>query len=71
MPKKVQRTNYVVDIPRLKEYAAKMAGNGIFTSGHPGAVEMIKDVMYAKKGADRRELTLEECSNLIRQGGFS
>lgn len=67
---KAQRTNFRVDIPKLKSYAAKMASNGIFTSGHPGAVEFLREVMFAQKGVERRELTSDECSNLILQGGF-
>ena len=65
-----QRTNYRVNIPNLKNYAARMASNGIFTSGYPGAVEMLKDIMFAQKGMDTRELNPEECIHLIHQGVF-
>jgi len=68
--KKQQRTVFRVDIPKLKAYAAKMAGNGIFLSGHHGAVAFLREVMFAQKGMEKRELTPEECSNLIAQGGF-
>lgn len=64
------RTNYRVDIPKLKHYAALMASNGIFVTGYQGAVEMLGQVMFAQKGIDKRELTPEECSNLIHSGGF-
>jgi len=67
---KNHRTNYRVDIPKFKAYAARMASNGIFTSGYQGAVEMLQGVMFAQKGIDKRELTPEECSHLIHSGGF-
>lgn len=67
---KQNRTNYRVDAPKLKHYAALMASNGIFISGYQGAVEMLQKVMFAQKGIDKRELTPEECSHLIHQGGF-
>jgi len=64
------RKVYRVDIPKLRGYAAKMASNGIFTSGHPGAVAMLTEIMYSQKGTEKCTLTPEECSNLICQGGF-
>jgi hypothetical protein len=65
-----KRTVYRVDIPKLKNYAARMAGNGLFMSGHQAAVMFLSEVMFAQKGTERRELTPDECSNLINQGGF-
>ncbi len=47
-----------------------MASNGIFATGHPGAVLFLQTVMFAQKGAEKRALTPEECGNLIQQGGF-
>jgi len=67
---KQKRTVYRVDIPKLKRYAARMAGNDIGLRGHPAAVMFLKEVMYAQLGMDKRELTPQECSNLITQGGF-
>ena len=66
----VKRTMKREDIQKLKEYAARMAGNGIFVSGYQGAVEFLQFVCYAEKGEERRELTPDEASNMIHQGGF-
>ena len=67
---KQTRKVYRVDIPKLKAYAAKVASNGIFTSGYPGAVEMLVEVMFSQNGMEKNQLTPEECSHLIHQGGF-
>ena len=67
---KQKRTVYRVDIPKLKRYAARLATNGLTRQGHPAAVEFLREVMYAQLGMDKRELTPQECSNLITQGGF-
>jgi len=67
---KQKRTVYRVDIPKLKSYAAKMASNGIYTKGYPGAVEMLKEIMFAQHGMDKRQLTDDECTHLIHAGGF-
>jgi len=67
---KQKRTSYRVDIPKLKAYAAKMASNGISLSGYWTAIWFLQEVMFAQKGTEKRELTHEECTNLIRQGGF-
>ena len=67
---KAKRTNYRVNIPNLKAYAAKVASNGVYLSGYQAATEMLQEVMFAQKGNDKRPITLDECVNLIRQGGF-
>ena len=64
------RTVFRIDIQKFLEYAAKMASNGIFTSGFPGAVEMITEVGYMQNGTEKRALTPEECSGKIHKGGF-
>ena len=67
---KQKRTNYRVNIPKLKVYAAKVASNGVYLSGYQAAVEMLQEVMFAQKGNDKRPLTVEDCMHLISQGGF-
>ena len=67
---KAQRTNYRVDIPKLKEYAALMASNGLGLTGYQAALDLLTKVMFAQRGMDKRPLTPDECTRLIHQGGF-
>ena len=67
---KQKKTVYKVDTFKLKKYAAIMAGNGIGLTGYMAAVNLLQAIMFAQKGAEKRDLTPDECTNLIHQGGF-
>ena len=63
-------TLHRVNMQKLKEYSAKMAGNCIGLTGYQAAVNLLQEVVYIQRGNDKRNLTPEECTTMIHQGGF-
>ena len=61
---------YQLNLQNLKAYAAKMASNGIGLTGYQAALDMLTEIMYVQRGTQKRNLTPEECTKLIHQGGF-
>jgi len=70
MKKKITKTIYRVDMPKLKHYAAKVASNGINLTGYQASVDMLQEIIFAQKGADKRTITPDEATIMIYQGGF-
>ena len=68
--KKIPITTYRMNLQNLKVYAAKMAGNGIGLTGYQAAINMLTEILYIQRGTDKFNLTPEDCTKLIHQGGF-
>jgi len=65
---KTKRTVYRVEINELYRFAALLNSGGVNKPWSMAAVQLLKKVLYAQKGDDRRELTDDEVSNLIERG---
>jgi len=68
--KKAPRSMYKLDLQKLKAYSAQMAGNGIGLTGYQAAINLLTEILYIQRGTDKFNLTPEDCTKLIHQGGF-
>lgn len=68
MPKKISRTTYKIDEKGVSKLLAIIASYGLTTCGHDVAVKHARKIFFAVKGNDKRPITNEEASKLIRKG---
>jgi hypothetical protein len=65
--KKQERTVYKINLNKFYKHIARLATGGL-KEGHPYAVKIMKECIFAKRGADIREITSQEAARLINKG---
>lgn len=68
MQKKINRTIYKLDEKGVCKLLATIATHGFTETGHVEAVKYAKNIFIAVKGNEKRPITSEEASKLIRKG---
>ncbi len=66
--KKTSRTIYKINEKGVCKLLATFANHGFTETGHVEAVKHAKNVFFAVKGNEKRPITNEEASKLIRKG---
>lgn len=64
----VKRTTYRINEKGICKLLATIANHGMIDSGHMEAVKHAKNIFFAQKGNDKRPITSEEASKIIRKG---
>jgi len=64
MPQTIARTVKKVKLIPFLKYAGRIS-NANLPQGQHQALQMIKDCLYAQKGIEKRELTLEEAAQQL------
>jgi len=66
--KKNSRTSYESDLNQICKFAAMMNSGGINRNSMTAAQELIRQCVFARKGVEKRELSIEEITKLITKG---
>lgn len=65
---KNNRTIFKSDLDRVCKFAALMNSGGINRNSMTAAQTLLKQCVFAHKGVEKRELTIEEVTKLIAKG---
>jgi len=63
-----KRTVFRVEQNSLYKFAALLNSGGVNKPWSQSAVQLLKSVVYAQKGIEKREITNDEASKLIERG---
>ena len=66
--KKISRTTYKLNEKGVCKLLATIANHGFIETGHVEAVKHARNIFEAVKGNEKRPITSEEASKLIRKG---
>lgn len=66
--KKNKRTKYCVEMNEFYKFAALLNSGGVNRPWSMSAIQLLKNVLYAQKGTEKRPITDKEATDMIERG---